>query len=249
MKKPVFIAHRASWKPGRRENTQAAIERAANSGRFAYIEIDVRRTRSSDDGTQTPIVIHDETLDRLYKQYKIPKSKQHRIGQNVRGLSIDIIRSEEIEVLTLADALRSLNGHPVNIELKDPDCLDATLEIINDVIAKYPQWSHEKIVVSSFDWDMLKEIKQREPNLGLAMAFEPKHLLSNFGRTYNSLGCRWIGFSKWLIAIMGPWAKMAGVPNRYCFTLNSKIGINIARKFAVNGIFTDVVTMPEQFGD
>ncbi len=247
MKQPIFVAHRGAWSTGRRENTVGAIERAANSGRFAYIEIDVRRSRSDDAAKQTPLIIHDATLDRLYELYNIPKSKRHRVGQPVSGLTIDIIRGEEIEVATLAEGMRAANGHPLNIELKAIEAVDATLEVVSDMIAKYDEWSWEKIVFSSFNWDILFDLKEKAPEAGLAMVYGFRSLPKSFGRTYHSLGARWIGFNKWLVPIMSPLAALFNIPNRSVYTVNSKFEIKFLQLFGIRSFATDSIKLPDDF--
>ena len=247
MKKPIFVAQRGAWKTGRRENTSGAIERAAASGRFAYIEVDVRRTRSDDDAIQTPILIRDLTLDRLYDQYNVPKSKQHRLGQPVHGLSLDIIRGEEIEVTTLAEAMRSADGNPLDLELKTKEAIEPTLEVITDIIDKYEEWSWEKIVFSSFDWEVLFEIKEKAPEAGLAMLYGFRNLPRSFGRQYHTLGARFIKFNKWLAPLMVPLAILYNIPHRAVFTVNSKIGVYVLSFFGVESFYTDSITLPDSF--
>ena len=249
MKEPIFVAHRGAWKTGRRENTAAAIERAAGSGRFAYIEVDVRRSRSDDDAIQTPILMHDLTLDRLYDMYKIPKSKRHREGQPVYGLTIDIIRGEEIEVSTLAEGMRAANGHPLNIEFKSKESVDPTLEVIGDMIAKYEEWSWEKIAFSSFDWDILFDLKEKAPEAGIVMLYGFRSLPKSFGRVYHSLGARWIKFNKWLVPIFAPLAIVYGIKDRGAYTVNSKLGVRFLQTFGISSFTTDVVTLPDEFSN
>jgi len=247
MKQPIFVAHRGAWKTGRRENTSGAIERAANSGRFSYIEVDVRRSRSDDSANQTPILVHDPTLDRLYELYNIPKSKRHRLGQPIYGLTLDIIRSEEIELTTLVEGLRVANGHPINIEIKSAESLDSTLEVIRDVIKKYSEWTWEKIVFSSFDWDILYDIKEKAPEAGITLIYGWRSLPRSFGRTYHSLGARWIMFNKWLAPVLSPLAKLYGIQHRGVYTVNSKLEVRILQLFGVSSFTTDSITLPDEF--
>lgn len=247
MKQPVFIAHRGAWSPGRRENTVGAIERAVKSGRFAYIEMDVRRTRSDDGGNQTPIIMHDSKLDRLYDLYNIPQAKRHREGQRVFNLTLEIIRGEAIEVATLAEALRAANGHPINIEIKARKAVDVTLDTINDMISKYKDWSREKIVISSFKWEVLYEVQKRDPELGIAMLYGWKNFPRNFGRTYKELGARWIMFNKWLAVPMSILGSLIKTPNRYVYSVNSTMAVRILRLFGITGFATDSLTLPDKF--
>ena len=249
MGKTIFIAHRGAWLPGRRENSVKAISRAAESGRFSYIEMDVRRTRSNDEVTQTPIIIHDETLDRLYEQNRVPKSKRRRLGQSVYGLTIDIIRSEEVEVATLAEALRAAQGHPVILDIKSRKAVDPTLEVLHDIIQKYAEWSWEKIVITSFDWDILYECKQKAPSVGLAMLYGIKQFPRSFGRHYHVLDARWISFNKWIAPIGSLLAIAFKVSNRHVYTINKPSTVRWMRLLGIKGIITDAITMPDMFKD
>lgn len=215
------------------------------SGRFAYIELDVRRSRSDDSATQTPIVIHDETLDRLYKQYNIPLSKRHREGQPISQLTIDIIRGEEIELATLAEAMRAAGGHPVNLELKHADAIESTLGVVNDMISKYDHWTPEKIVFSSMDWSILREIRERDSRFGVALLYSWRHLPRVFGRISHELDVRWIGFNKWLTPFVAPLAKLFNIPQRYAYSVNSETGVKLLGMLGVNGVFTDRQTLPD----
>lgn len=247
MKQPIFIAHRGAWLAGRRENTTGAIERATKSGRFAYIEFDVRRSRSDDLARQTPILMHDKTLDRLYDLYKIPKSKRHREGQLISGLTIDIIRAEEIEVATLADAMRAANGHPINIELKTFHAIESVLEVVGDMIKKYDEWSWEKVVFSSFKRSHLYEVKQKAPEASLAMLYGFKNLRHSFGRDYHTLGARWIGFNKWLAPFLSPLAALLNVKHRAAYAVNNKLSVRLLSLLGVEIFFTDSISLPDTF--
>lgn len=250
MGKPIFIAHRGGWMSGRRENTIAALERAANSGRFAYIEMDIRRTRSDDQGTQTPILIHDDTLDRLYDLYSIPKYKRHRLGQKVSGLSIDIIRSEEIELATLAEAMRAIKGHPIVLDIKESDALVAVFDVLHDMFAKYEEWAPEKIVITSFDWSILQDAKQRDPNVGVALLLSWRNLqhIFNMGRTYHSIAARWVAINSQIALPVALMARLYDIPNRYTYTINHPILVKIFMFFGLNGITTDKITLPDEIG-
>lgn len=246
MKQPIFIAHRGAYQKGRRENTVPAIERSAKSGRFAYIELDVRRTRSDDEGKQTSVVFHDETLDRLYEKYRIPKIKRHRLGQTINNLTIDIIRSEEIDIATLAEAMRAANGHPLNLELKSEEAMEPMLETINDLIKKYPEWKKEKIVISSKIWPLLYEVKRRDSELGIAMIYTFKHLPRAYGRTHHELGARWVSINKWLAYFLAPFAKIFDVPVVGAYTVNTNLEVFLLRILGVQIFFTDYVTLPKE---
>lgn len=247
MKQPIFIAHRGAWNPKKKENSQEAIERAANSGNFAYIELDVRRTRSDDNAYQTPILLHDETLDRVYDEYKVPKSKRNREGQAVYGLTLEVIRNEPIQITTLADGIRAAKGHPLNLEIKSDKTIDPVIEVLTDLINKYDDWSWEKIVISSFDWNILYEFKQKTPQIGIAMLYGFKNLGQSFGRPYHSLDARWIKFNKWLIPICAPLALSFGIKNIHTYTVNSTLGVKLLKLFKVVGFTTDNLTLPETF--
>ena len=247
MKQPIFVAHRGAWKSGRKENTAAAIERAASSGRFAYIEFDVRRTRANDEGEQVPILIHDETLDRLYDLNRVPKYKRNRKGQAVYELTIDIIRGEDVEISTLQEAMRAANGNPLDIEIKTEKGLEVTLEVVSDMISKYDDWSWEKIVISSRNWSILAEAKKRVPEVGVAMIYTFVNLPRNFGRTYHNLGARFLKFNKWLAPVLLPLAALLGVPNRAVYTVNNRFIVRSMQLLGATIILTDELTLPDSF--
>jgi glycerophosphoryl diester phosphodiesterase len=244
MKQSVYIAHRGAWRPGRRENTTAAIERAKSSGRFSYIELDVRRTRSDDKGEQTSVIMHDNTLDRLYDLYRIPQNKRNRLGQDIGNLTLENIRAEEIEIVTLADAMRLATGQALNLELKSVAALEPMLMTINDIIDKYSEWTKEKIVISSMNWKLLEEIKKREPELGIAMIYTWRHLPRGFGRQFHRLGARWIVFNKWL-AGFNILAKAFSIRHTGVYSINSKFGLRLMQLFGIEIIFTDTVNLPD----
>ncbi len=249
MKQPIFIAHRGAYRAGRRENTVAAIARSANSGRFAYIEVDVRRSRSDDSAVQTPILMHDETLDRLYDLYSIPIIKRHRSKQPIHGLTIDIIRNEEIEVATLAEGMRAAAGHPMNIELKAIEAIDSTLETVADMIKKYDEWSWEKIVFSSFDWQILREIKTKVPEASVAILYGWKNLPRNFVHTYYDLDARFVKFNKFLAPLLSPLSIVYGIKNRGVYTVNHALEVRILYYFGIRIFTTDFITLPDSFSD
>ncbi len=246
-KTPIFIAHRSAWMPGRRENSVAAIERASTSGRFAYLEVDVRRTRSNDQIHQTPILMHDETLDRLYELNRIPKSKRLRAGQSVYGLTIDIIRSEAVEVATLHEAMRAAKGHPLNLEIKSSHAVQPTLDTIADIINKYDEWSWEKVVISSKNWQILYDVRQKAPQIGIAMLYSYHHIFRSFGKPYHELGARWLGYNKWLTPICVPLALLFNVKMLYAYTVNNAALARALSFIGVTGVFTDSITLPDQF--
>jgi len=108
--RPLVIAHRGehSEHPGHRENTIGAIESAMAHGADA-VEIDVRLAA---DGT--PVVIHDETFERLW-------SDPHPIGSltwpeiaRLGGPAERVPRLEEALELSIA------TGVPLVVDQKSP---------------------------------------------------------------------------------------------------------------------------------
>jgi len=248
VKKPIFIAHRGAPSPSRRENSIAAFERASDTGRFAYIEFDVRRTRSDDEGQRIPIVAHDATTDRLYDLQRIPMYKRSHQGVELASLTHAMLRADSLEVATMADVLRLLNGHPINIEIKDLTALPEVLDVITDFVNQSSsKWKIEHFVISSFDWQVLTKAKQLSPELKVALLYSVKNLPAIPFGLYEELDAEFIHISRWLAPFLAPLCVLFGIRNRYVFTVKSKFAVRFLQLFGVNGFTTNSINLPEKF--
>jgi len=161
------IGHRGA-KGHEVENTLLGFQKAINL-HVDCIELDVHL---SADGEI--IVIHDETLDRTtngkgaVNQYTIPELKRLKINkqQTIPTLT---------EVFDLID-----KKCEVNIELKSFESAAAVVTLIEKYVSE-KKWNYSRFIVSSFDWNALKEVSQAnsaipigvltETDLDLALAF------------------------------------------------------------------------------
>jgi len=147
-------------------------------------------------------VIHDETVDRTTEG-------SGRVGEmTLRELrALDAGKGERIP--TLEEVFSALQGQiAVNVELKGRGTAEPVYELINGLIQRR-KWSHHSILVTSFDWGMLEEMRSlsekvrlgplvhREPFKALrfapgikAFSVNPFHGLTDAGlvRDAHSLG-------------------------------------------------------------
>jgi glycerophosphoryl diester phosphodiesterase len=161
-----LIAHRgfASKFP---ENTVFAAAAAAEAADL--VEVDVRRC-----GTGEPVVVHDETVDRV-------TDGTGRVAD--RSLSelrdLDVLDSGE-PVPTLRAVFDAVPGSVgVNVELKEP-------EVAADAVAVAADADND-VLVSSFDPAALTAAREADPAVPLAHIFEagPREGLA----TARELGC------------------------------------------------------------
>lgn len=148
------------------------------------------------------VVIHDDTVDRT-------TDGSGRVGEMTFGelRALDAGKGERIPILE--EVFSALQGRiAVNVELKGRGTAEPVYELINGLILSR-KWRHGSILVTSFDWGMLEEIRSlsekvrlgplvhREPFKALRFAQEikafsvnPYHGLTDAGlvRDAHSLG-------------------------------------------------------------
>jgi glycerophosphoryl diester phosphodiesterase len=131
------------------ENTIASFQKAIELG-VDMIELDVHLSK---DGI--PVVIHDETIDRT----------THYSGF-VNQFSAEFLQS--IGVPTLKDVFDLVeNRCAINIEIKVFEATKPVLEVLKNT--KFPQ---EKIIISSFNWDVLNVCRFEERSISLGVLTE-----------------------------------------------------------------------------
>lgn len=247
MSKTIFIAHRGAPSPQRRENSEAAFERAVSSGRFEYIEMDVQRTRTDDEGNREPVIAHDPTLDTLYEQQRIPKGERKFEGVSLSSLSYEMIRGESLDVITLRQALRITNGHKVNLEIKDEFAVSQTVEVVEDVIAQTSsKWKQEHFLISSFNWEILSEVRNLMPDVEIALLYGFRNLPRLPFSNAKEVGATTVHMNKWLAPVLAPYFAFRGIKNRYVYTVNNPLAVRFLRLLGVNGFTTDSVTLPDR---
>ncbi|MFT5241867.1 MAG: glycerophosphoryl diester phosphodiesterase [Candidatus Promineifilaceae bacterium] len=147
---PLVIGHRgaAGHAP---ENTQVSI-RAAIDLHADWIEIDLRMCKDA------LIVLHDDTLDRT------TNGNGPAADLSYAAISrLDAGTGESVPTLeTVLDLLPESIG--INIELKEAQ----TLESLIECLTRRDECAKRAVLVSSFDWALLHELRLRMPTIDLA---------------------------------------------------------------------------------
>ncbi len=157
MNQPRIIGHRgaAGHAP---ENTLASFAKAIDLGAQG-IELDVH---VSADGHL--VVFHDETLDRMTNGFG---AICHHTLTDVKKLSVD----KTHQIPTLAEVFNECpNEILINIEIKDAKATQAVVRSISEQIKSGR--SDSNILVSSFDWNVLKLVRAMNTNIPLGVLTE-----------------------------------------------------------------------------
>ena len=206
------------------ENTLASIQKAMDLG-VDMIEIDVFNIESGET-----VVFHDERLERIsnaggsIEEYNILDLKKVILDGNH---SIPLLQ----DVLKLVD-----NKVALNIELKGAKTA-GRVNFITDFYIKQRGWILDNIVISSFNWDELREMRRINPDIAIAVLTEENPIDA-------------IPVAKELNAIaINPWFKTLTAEQTkqiqeegfkvYTYTVNDVDDIARMREFGVDGIFTN----------
>ena len=145
------------------ENTLASIQKALDLN-VDMIEIDVFKISSGEI-----VVFHDEEIDRLTNGSGAIESLNLNAIKNLTvtgNHKIPLL----IEVLDVID-----HKVPVNIELKGPGTSESVLEIINSYIEN-GGWSMSDFLISSFNWEELKDMRNINKDIEIAVLTEANPL-------------------------------------------------------------------------
>jgi glycerophosphoryl diester phosphodiesterase len=156
--KPLVIGHRGAM-GHETENTIASIEKAIELG-VDMIEIDVFQVKSGET-----VVFHDDELDRLTNA-----------GGKIEDWSYFELRKAVVngghKIPLLQDVLKTIEHKTkLNIELKGA----GTSDRVNFIMSKYIErngWKTEDFLISSFNWDELKEMRSRNADIPIAVLTE-----------------------------------------------------------------------------
>lgn len=158
MNKLLKIAHRGA-KAYEPENTLQAFQKALDLHADG-IELDVHL---SADGHI--IVMHDETIDKM---------------TNGKG-AVNTFTLAELKSFLIADKLQIPTLNEVfdlvskkcfiNIELKNADTSKNVVSLIEEYITE-KEWNYEHFIISSFDWNALKEVQNLNPNIPVGVLTE-----------------------------------------------------------------------------
>jgi glycerophosphoryl diester phosphodiesterase len=155
---PLIIGHRGAM-GYETENTLASVEKALALG-VDMIEIDVFQISSGEI-----VVFHDERVDRLSNSAGLLKE------YNIFDLK-KLILDGGHQIPMLQEVLKLINGRAaLNIELKDTKIADNIHQIVSGYASK-PEWSEEQFIISSFDWEELREYRKYSPQGRIAVLTE-----------------------------------------------------------------------------
>ncbi|MEM9648054.1 MAG: glycerophosphodiester phosphodiesterase family protein, partial [Bacteroidota bacterium] len=156
--KPLVIGHRGAM-GHETENTLASVQKALDLG-VDMIEIDVFQIESGEI-----VVFHDERVERLsnsggkVEDYNIVDLKQLTLDGNHK-------------IPMLQDVLKLINNQvALNIELKGSKTADR-VNFITDYYIRERGWSAQNILISSFKWDELRDLRKLNVEVQIAVLTE-----------------------------------------------------------------------------
>ncbi|MEM7483662.1 MAG: glycerophosphodiester phosphodiesterase family protein [Bacteroidota bacterium] len=157
-KKPLVIGHRGAM-GHETENTLASVQKALDLG-VDMIEIDVFKISSGEI-----VVFHDERVERLSNSGG--KIEEYNI-YDLKRLTLD----GNHKIPMLQDVLKLIdNKVALNIELKGAN----TAERVNFIAENYIKekgWLADNFIISSFNWDELREMRKFNKNIKIAILTE-----------------------------------------------------------------------------
>lgn len=158
MNKLLKIAHRGA-KAYEPENTLQAFQKALDLHADG-IELDVHL---SADGHI--IVMHDETIDKM-------TNGKGAVNTFTLAELKSFLIAEKHEIPTL-DAVFDLVDKKcfINIELKNADTSKNVVSLIEEYITE-KGWNYDHFIISSFDWNALKEVQNLNPNIPIGVLTE-----------------------------------------------------------------------------
>lgn len=217
------IAHRGA-KAYEPENTLQAFQKALDLHSDG-IELDVHL---SSDGHI--IVMHDETIDKMtngkgdINTYTLAELKSFLIADKLQIPTLN-------EVFDLVDKKCF-----INVELKNADTSRQVVSLIEKYIAE-EGWDYSHFIVSSFDWNALKEVQNlnsnipigvlTEENLDTALAFAETIKTKAIHPDFQLLNKEKVLQIQEKGFLVFPW------------TVNSEEDIQKVKSYQVNGIISD----------
>jgi len=223
MNKMLKIAHRGA-KAYEPENTLQAFQKALDLNADG-IELDVHL---SADGHI--IVMHDETIDKMTNgkgeitQYTLAELKSFLIAGQYEIPTLN-------EVFDLVDKKCF-----INVELKNADTSSQVVALIETYI-KEKDWTYEHFIISSFDWNALKEVQNLNPNIPVgvlteenidtALAFAETIKTKAIHPDYHLLNAENVSKIKQKGFLVFPW------------TVNTEEDIQKVKGYKVDGIISD----------
>ena len=209
----ITIAHRGA-KAHAPENTIASFEKAIEMG-VDMIELDVHLSNDL-----VPMVIHDDTVDRTTLA-----------TGNVANFSAK--KLQQLGVPSLEDVFTLVqNKCSINIEIKVYAATQPVLDVLQS-----SSFDVDKIIISSFDWHVLQEIRFQNDTIKLGVLTETDISLA-------------IGFATFIKAFaIHPYYHLLTAENVekikekgfkiFPWTVNEPEDITFVKSLQIDGIITD----------
>lgn len=213
MNQVLTIGHRGA-KAHAPENTIASFEKAIEMG-VDMIELDVHLSNDL-----VPMVIHDDTVDRTTLA-----------TGNVANFSAK--KLQQLGVPSLEDVFTLVqNKCSINIEIKVYAATQPVLDVLQS-----SSFDVDKIIISSFDWHVLQEIRFQNDTIKLGVLTETDISLA-------------IGFATFIKAFaIHPYYHLLTAENvekikekglkLYTWTVNEPEDITFVKSLQIDGIITD----------
>lgn len=223
---PRWIAHRGGGNQAP-ENTLAGIRLAARLG-FKAVEFDVMLS-----GDGTPVLIHDETLQRTTNGHGLVCDTPDEIL-----FSLDAGDGERIPTLVGAANLCRELGLLANVEIKPATGFERrTAEVVAPLISELWRDAPVKPLVSSFSLEALEIARNLAPDIPRGVLYE--RVPGDWKATLNRLGAVTLHCAARHVTdeVLADAAAL-GVPV-LCYTVNRKNEAKSLFARGVAGVFTD----------
>ncbi len=154
----LVIGHRGAM-GHETENSLASVQKALDLG-VDMIEIDVFKIKSGEI-----VVFHDQRVERLTNG-----------GGNIEEYYVVDLKKLLLDgnhsIPLLQDVLKLINNQvALNIELKGAGTADR-VNFIMDYYVNKRGWSWDNVLISSFNWDELREMRKYNPDVAIAVLTE-----------------------------------------------------------------------------
>lgn len=201
------------------ENTIESFLKAFELGAHG-IELDVHLSADEE-----AIVIHDDTVDRTIK--------------NAAGFVKDftVAECQKLGIPTLVEVFHILpEGAFLNIEIKDPKATKIVVEEVEKFV-RLKEITYQKVVVSSFNWDVLKEVKTLNPKIRIGVLTEESIATAfEFAKEIEAYS-----INPWFELLTPEFMDLAKQQQFkiHTFTVNSPEDITFVKNFGVDAIISD----------
>ena len=219
----IRIGHRgaAGYEP---ENTLRGFERAVQLG-ADMVELDVHICASGE-----LVVIHDDTVDRT-------TDGSGRVGD----MTLDELKVLDVgdgeKVPTLDEVFSAMQGRAaVDVELKGLGTAEPVYELV-DGLVRHRKWGLSEILVTSFDWGMLEEMRSLSDRIRLgpliykepfrALRFAPEIRAHSVNPFHESVDAGYVREAHRLGLAVYPW------------TVNEAADIERVKGLGVDGVISD----------